>query len=172
MIYHVAIGDHTFEVMLSPDGVEVDGVVVDVDLAGIQGTSVRSLLMDGDSHRLLVRREGKGHWDLHVQGRRLQAEVLDERTRAIREITSVASGPVGPTPVRAPMPGLVVRVDVAVDDIVTAGQGVAIVEAMKMENELTADVDARVIAVLVAQGDAVERDQVLVEFAPIDEDAP
>ncbi len=172
MIYHVAIGDHTFEVMLGPDGVEVDGVVVDVDLAGIEGTSVRSLLMDGDSHRLLVRREGKGHWDLHVQGHRLQAEVLDERTRAIREITSVASGPVGPTPVRAPMPGLVVRIDVAVDDIVTAGQGVAIVEAMKMENELTADVDARVTAVLVAQGDPVERDQVLVEFATIDEDSP
>jgi pyruvate carboxylase subunit B len=65
-----------------------------------------------------------------------------------------------------------VRVDVGVDDIVTAGQGVAIVEAMKMENELTAAVDARVTAVLVAQGDAVDRDQVLVEFAPMDEDAP
>ena len=172
MIYHVAIGDHTFEVMLGPGGVEVDGVVVGVDLAGIKGTSVRSLLMDDDSYQLLARREGKGHWDLHLQGRRLQAEVLDERTMAIREITTVASGPMGPTPVRAPMPGLVVRVDVAVDDIVTAGQGVAIVEAMKMENELTADVNARVTAVLVAQGDAVERDQVLVEFAPIDEDAP
>jgi biotin carboxyl carrier protein len=172
MIYHVAIGDHTFEVLLGPDRVEIDGVVVDVDLAGIEGTSVRSLLMDGDSHRLLARRESKGHWDLHLQGRRLQAEVLDERTLAIREITAVVSGPVGPTPVRAPMPGLMVRVDVGVDDIVTAGQGVAIVEAMKMENELTAAVDARVTAVLVAQGDAVDRDQVLVEFAPMDEDAP
>jgi pyruvate carboxylase subunit B len=70
------------------------------------------------------------------------------------------------------MPGLVVRVEVSVDDIVTAGQGVAIVEAMKMENELTAKADARVSAVHVAPGDAVERDQVLVEFVAIDEDAP
>ncbi len=172
MIYHVAIGDHTFEVLLTPDRVEIDGVVADVDLTGIEGTLVRSLLMDGDSYRLLARRERKSHWDLHLQGHRLQAEVLDERTLAIRELTTVVSGPVGLTPVRAPMPGLVVRVDVAVDDIVTAGQALAIVEAMKMENELTAAAAARVTAVLVAQGDTVERDQVLVEFAPMDEDTP
>ena len=70
------------------------------------------------------------------------------------------------------MPGLVVRVDVSVDDIVAAGQGVAIVEAMKMENELTAKVAARVSAVHVAPGDAVERDQVLVELAALEQEAP
>jgi biotin carboxyl carrier protein len=43
---------------------------------------------------------------------------------------------------------------------------------MKMENELTADVAARVSAVHVAPGDAVERDQVLVELAALEEDAP
>jgi biotin carboxyl carrier protein len=70
------------------------------------------------------------------------------------------------------MPGLIVRVEVSVNDIVTPGQGLAIVEAMKMENELTADVAARVSAVHVAPGDAVERDQVLVELAALEEDAP
>ena len=170
MIYHVTIGEHSFEIRLGPDGVEVDGVAVDVDFAGIEGTAVRSLLMDGESYRLLARREDKGRWDLHLRGHRLRVEVLDERTRAIREITAAVSGPVGPAPVRAPMPGLVVRLEVAVDDIVVAGQGVAIVEAMKMENELTAEADARVSAVHVAQGDAVDRDQVLIEFTAIDED--
>jgi len=170
VIYHVAIGEHRFEVSLGPDGVAVDGVAVDIDFAGVEGTAVHSLLMDGDSHRLLARREGKGRWDLHLLGRRLRAEVLDERTMAIREITGTVSGPVVPMPVRAPMPGLVVRMEVAVDDIVTAGQGVAIVEAMKMENELTAEMDARVSAVHVAQGDAVEMDQVLVELVAIDDD--
>jgi len=69
------------------------------------------------------------------------------------------------------MPGLVVRVEVSVNDLVVAGQGVVIVEAMKMENELTADVAARVTAVHVEAGDAVERDQVLVELAALGEDA-
>ena len=172
MIYHVAIGEHTFEVKLGADGVEIDGVAVDIDFAGLEGTTVRSLLMDGHSHRLLVRRESKGRWDLQVAGRRFQADVLDERGRAIRDITASAAGPAGPSPIRAPMPGLVVRVDVSVDDIVAAGQGVAIVEAMKMENELTAKVAARVSAVHVAPGDAVERDQVLVELAALEQEAP
>ena len=172
MIYHVTIGERTFEVKLGVDGVEIDGVAVDIDLASLEGSAVRSLLMDGHSYRLLARREGRGRWDLHVGGRRLHAEVLDERTLAIRRITAAVSGPAGPSPVRAPMPGLVVRVEVSVDDIVTAGQGVAIVEAMKMENELTAEVEARVSAVHVAQGDAVEKDQVLVELAALEQDAP
>ena len=171
MIYSVTIGERTFEVKLGPDGVEIDEVAVDIDLAGLEGTAMRSLLMDGHSHRLLARRECRGRWDLHVGGRRFQAEVLDERAMAIRKITAAVSGPVGPSPVRAPMSGLVVRVEVSVDDIVTAGQGVAIVEAMKMENELTAEVEARVAAVHVAQGDSVERGQVLVELAALEQDA-
>ena len=96
--------------------------------------------------------------------------LLDEREHTLAEITAAVSRPVGPSPVRAPMPGLVVRVEVSVDDIVTAGQGVAIIEAMKMENELTAEVAARISAVHVAQGDAVKRGQVLVELAAIEQD--
>ena len=172
MIYHVVIGERTIEVKLGPDGVAIDGAAADIDLAGLEGTAVRSLLMDGASHRVLARRESRGQWDLHVGGRRFRAEVLDAHTMAIRDTTAAVSGPVGPSPVRAPMPGLVVSVEVCVDDIVMAGQGVAILEAMKMENELTAKVEARVSAVLVAQGDAVERDQVLVELAALDPDAP
>ena len=168
----MAIGEHSFEVNLGRGGVEMDGIGVDVDFACLDGAGVHSLLIDGHSHRLLARRESKGRWDLHVAGRRFQAEVLDERTRAIRDITAAQAGPVGPSPVRAPMPGLIVRVEVSVNDIVTPGQAQAIVEAMKMENELTADGEARVSAVHVAPGDAVERDQVLVELAALEEDAP
>ena len=172
MIYHVAIGERSFEVKLGQDGIEIDGSRVDVDFAGLEDVAVHSLLIDGHSHRVLARRESSGRWDLHVAGRRFQAEVLDERTKAIRDITAAGAGPMGPSPVRAPMPGLVVRVEVSVNDVVAPGQGVAIVEAMKMENELTADVAARVSAVHVVAGDAVERDQVLVELTALEEDAP
>jgi biotin carboxyl carrier protein len=62
------------------------------------------------------------------------------------------------------MPGLVVRVEVSEGDEVGPGQGLVIVEAMKMENELRADVAARVKAVHVKPGEAVEKDQVLIDF--------
>jgi len=66
--------------------------------------------------------------------------------------------------VRAPMPGRVVKVLVAPGDTVVKGAGVVVVEAMKMENELTAPVPGKVERVFVAQGDAVERGAPLVEI--------
>ncbi|NNF26941.1 MAG: hypothetical protein HKN73_06975 [Gemmatimonadetes bacterium] len=62
------------------------------------------------------------------------------------------------------MPGLVVKVEVAEGDAVEVGQGLVVVEAMKMENELTATAAGTVARVAVNAGDAVEKDQVLLEF--------
>jgi biotin carboxyl carrier protein len=61
-----------------------------------------------------------------------------------------------------------VRVEVAVGDLVQPGQGLVIVEAMKMENELRAETAGRVTAIRVAAGEPVERDQVLIDLAPED----
>jgi pyruvate carboxylase subunit B len=67
-------------------------------------------------------------------------------------------------PLLAPMPGLVVRVNVKAGDTVEAGQGLIVMEAMKMENELRAHGAGVVKAVRVAPGDAVEKGAVLVEM--------
>jgi pyruvate carboxylase subunit B len=67
------------------------------------------------------------------------------------------------------MPGLLVQLEVAIGDRVEAGQGVAIVEAMKMENELKAEAPGVVARIHVRPGQAVEKDQVLIELhAPAD----
>jgi propionyl-CoA carboxylase alpha chain len=67
--------------------------------------------------------------------------------------------------VLSPMPGLVVTVDVAVGQEVRAGQAVAVIEAMKMQNIIRAERDGRVKAVNARAGDSVAADEVLVEFA-------
>ena len=170
MIYYVAVGERTFVVELGPDGVKLDGDVVEVDLAHVDGTAVSNLLVDHVSHRIVARGTGSGRWSLHSRGRRFEAEVLDERARTIREMTGGSSGPIGPRPLKAPMPGLVVKVEVEVGDVVEAGQGIAIVEAVKMENELKAAGPGRVHAIHVTAGDTVEKDQLLVEFVALDEE--
>ena len=164
MRYHVSVGGRTVVVDVGPEGVTVDGKRVSADLKPLPGTQVRSLLLDGASHPLLVRRTGAGQWELFLRGRRLAAEVVDERTRKVREMTSASAKQSGPRPLRAPMPGLVVKVEVAVGDVVAPGQGLVIMEAMKMENELRAEAAARVSKVRVEPGQAVEKDQVLVEL--------
>lgn len=164
MIYHVTLGDRTFVVDLGGGGVTVDGERVEVDFARVEGSPMSSLLIDGTSHTLAARRVGNETWDLHIRGRRLRVDVVDERTRAIREMTGAGGAALGPRPIVAPMPGMVVRVEVAQGDAVRAGQGLVIVEAMKMENELTADVDAVVTRVHVAEGQTVEKDQILIDL--------
>ena len=169
MIYHVTIGDSTRVVELGPDGVTVDGIPVDVDFERLEGGPIRSLMIDGASHRLSASRPASERWDLHLRGRRFTASVVDERTRAIREMTGAGAGATGPRPVVAPMPGMVVRIEVQEGDHVQPGQGVAIVEAMKMENELTAEGEGIVTRIHVTEGQAVDKDQVLVDLAAVED---
>jgi pyruvate carboxylase subunit B len=171
VIYHVSVGDRTWVVDLGSDGVRVDDRRVAVDFAHIDGGPIRSLLIDSASHRLAARRVGKETWDLHIRGRRIRVDVVDERTRVIREMTGAGKGPKGPRPIVAPMPGMIVRIEVAQGDRVRAGQGVVIVEAMKMENELAAEADGIVTRVHVTERQTVEKDQLLVELAPPDVEA-
>ena len=72
------------------------------------------------------------------------------------------AGAEGPRPVKAPMPGRVVRVLVEVGDEVAEGQGVVVIEAMKMQNELKSPKAGRVVRVAVAVGDTVGSGDVLV----------
>jgi biotin carboxyl carrier protein len=164
MRYYVTVAGRSFEVELSPDETRLDGQPVSAEVARVAATDVRSLLLDGASHRLIARRRGAGGWSLQLGGRGFDVEVLDERTRAIREMTGASAGHAGPRPIRAPMPGLVVKVEVGEGDTVQEGQGVVIVEAMKMENELRAEGPGMVSRVLVSEGEAVEKDQVLIEM--------
>lgn len=166
MRYYVSVAGRTVEVDLSGERPKVDGREVDVDIVAIPGTPVRHLLVDGRSWAVVARPGGEpGSWDLHLDGQRFAPEVVDERTRAIRAMAGKAAGAHGPKPVRAPMPGLVTRVEVQPGDRVRPGQGVAIIEAMKMENELRAEAEAIVARVLVKAGEPVEKGAVLVEFA-------
>jgi biotin carboxyl carrier protein len=164
MRYFVTIGPRQLEVELGPDCLRLDGDEISADLMEMDGTEVLSLLLGTRSHRILGARRGPGEWSLYMSGRHLRAHVVDERTRAIREMTGNREVARGPGTLRAPMPGLVVKVEVQEGDEVFPGQGLVIVEAMKMENELKAEAQAQVGKVLVGPGDTVEKDQILIEF--------
>ena len=166
MRYHVLVGERRFEVELGPEGATIDGRPVDVALGQTDGTPVRGLLIATETHRLVGERAARGRWKLGLRGRSHDVEVVDERTMAIRALAGTGASVTGPRPIVAPMPGMVVKVEVAEGDVVRAGQGIVIVEAMKMENELRAEVAGRVKAVHVKAGEAVEKDQVLIDFGP------
>jgi len=165
MRYYVTIGEKTFEVDLHDGRITVDGDSVDATLAALPGTPLRQLVVDNRSYAVSARPgESRGAWSIRLAGRHAEAQVVDERRRAIQAMTGKNTAQQGPKPIRAPMPGLVLRVDVEPGQAVKAGQGVVIIEAMKMENELRADAAGTVARVLVQEGSAVEKGAVLIEF--------
>ena len=165
MKYFVRIGDEEHEVVLDADGVHLDGEDVAAQVASIDGTPVRMVTIGDEVHRVVVRPGGtRGRYTLWLDGYRFDVEALDERTRAINERSGASAKSLGPAPVVAPMPGLIVRVNAAVGDAVAAGQGLVVMEAMKMENELRAQAAGKVKNILVTPGTAVEKGALLIEL--------
>jgi len=163
--YVVRIGGEDYEVDLDGDGVHIDGDDVAARVVPIDGTPVRMVSIGEEVHRVVVRPgTSRGRYTLWLDGYRFETEALDERTRAIRDLSGAATGPTGPAPLVAPMPGLIVRIHVQVGDQVQPGQGLVVMEAMKMENELRIQAVGRVRNVLVAPGSVVEKGALLIEL--------
>ena len=165
MKYIVTLLDREVEVEVDGDRVSVDGRTYTATLGSVPGTPVRQLLLDGQSEAIALEGGSAGRWVLTRRGERVELEVVDERTRHIRTLTGGGDRARGPAALKAPMPGLVVRVQVETGQSVGAGTGVVVLEAMKMENELRTSAPGVVAAVRVRAGEAVEKGQVLVEFA-------
>ena len=165
MKYFVKVGDDEVEVLVEGDVVRVDGRAYQASVAALDGTPV-SVLRLGDEVCRVVARPGetRGRYTLWLDGFRFETEALDERARAIRELTGAAAAAAGPAPIVAPMPGMIVRISAQVGDQVQPGQGLVVMEAMKMENELRATTAGTVRAILAQPGTAVEKGAVLLEL--------
>jgi biotin carboxyl carrier protein len=164
MRYYVTVDGQEVPVDVEGDRVTLGGRTYAAVLTGVPGTPLHQLVIDGRPLDLGLHREGSGRWAVTLRGERAEVEVVDERTRHVRGLTAGAGERHGAGTLKAPMPGLVVRVLAAPGQPVAAGAGVVVLEAMKMENELRAPAAATVRAVLVRPGEAVERGQALVDF--------
>lgn len=164
MNYAVTIAGRTVEIAVDGDQVTIDRQVHRAELVEIPGTPMRQLLLDGRSVALPILPAGRGEWELSLAGDHWPAEVVDERTRHIRSLTGSRGGKAGPPVLKAPMPGLVVRVLVEPGQEVAAGAGLVVLEAMKMENELKAPAPGRIRSISAQPGQPVDKGAVLVEF--------
>ncbi len=165
MKYFVTVGAVQVEVAIEPEGVRVDGQLVAAVLEPVPGTPLRQLRLGERTLVFSVEPTGRGEWELGYRGERWAASVIDERTRHIRSLTGEGRQRAGAGEVKAPMPGLVLRVLVEPGQRVEAGAGLAVLEAMKMENQIKAPVAGVVQAVRVEAGKAVEKGQVLIVLA-------
>ena len=132
----------------------VDGRSVDAD-ARVMEPGVISLVVAGRQYRCML--DGDA---VIIDGRRFGFAVEDPRS--LRGRRGAGEGAAGPRAVKAPMPGRVVRVLVSEGDEVSEHQGVVVIEAMKMQNELKSPKAGRVAKVAVVVDGTVGAGEVLV----------
>ena len=161
--YFADTPEGTREIVIADGKLTVDGASLDVEMSTLPGSDRQHLRMDGRSVSLFARRV-ESCWIIELEGRRFEVSVEDERTRHIRDLAAHVSPVETQRDLRAPMPGLIVRVEVVRGQEVEEGDGLVVMEAMKMENELRADAPGRVMSIEVEPGQAVERDAVLLKL--------
>ena len=159
MKYLATIGGQAFAVDVRPSGqpgrwlVSLDGQEHEVDFETTACGWLHSLLLDGRSYQVV--RSGD---EVDVEGRAFAVEIERDLGLARDAGAAVAAGPAR---LKAPIPGLVVAVNVAVGDEVKQGQALLIVEAMKMQMELKSPRAGRVAELPVSAGQEVAQGQVL-----------
>jgi biotin carboxyl carrier protein len=137
--------------------------VLDVDFSPVSGQPLYSLILDGKSYEAFVYPE-ENSWKVLLLGRSYSVIVEDEREKKTRAIAHEQSSGSGEYILKAPMPGLIVSVPVSEGQAVEKGQTLAILESMKMQNELKSPRSGNVKRMSVKPGDNVEQKQILLSI--------
>ncbi len=163
MRYYARIGDNEYEidVDLDKEQVVVDGSPMTVDFSRIGVPELYSLIYNGHSYEVLVEAE-RFNYGVTLRGEHFLVQVEDERSRRLNAGRRAPALPEGELAVKAPIPGLVVKVLIEPGAAVEEEQPLLILEAMKMENEIRSPRSGVVKKVEVAAGQRVEQNAVLV----------
>lgn len=166
MKYIATVDGRDFEIDVErASEVVVDGVTHAVDLQPIDEAHLYSVVLDGASHELFIERRN-GVYYILIEGDRYAVEVEQERLKRLKAMGGQKHEEHGAAQVRAPMPGLVVKVMVAVGDVVAEDQPLIILEAMKMENELRCPRAGVVRSIDTVPGAKVNQGDVLMSVEP------
>ena len=125
------------------------------------GQNRYSLIHNDKSHLLHIVKEN-GIYHVHLDGYHFPFRVEDERMRALRELVTKTVKSSGSYTVKAPIPGLITQIKVKEGDDINANDGLIILEAMKMENEIKAGQGGKITRIYVSQNSPVEKDQDLL----------
>ena len=159
--YHVRIGENEITVRVGANGTMfVNGEERPITILRLG--EYEFLVRNGTHHHRMAALQQENGYLLTADGCTLESRVETNRERLIREHAREGTTENARAEIHAPMPAMVVRVEVVEGQIVEAGQGLLVLEAMKMENELRAPRDGTIKAVLARPGVAVEKGALLM----------
>ena len=148
--------------ILDENHVRFGDEVIEVDLAVVGDQSLYSLLVNGESYEGYIYPD-EDTWQVLLLGKSYSVHVMDEREIRLRS-SAFLSVATGEYTLRAPMPGLIIAVQVEEGQQVQTGQILAVLESMKMQNELRAPRAGKVTRLRIKSGDSVKQKQILLNI--------
>ena len=163
MKYEVLLAGKTRVVELTRQNdawkISLDGNTLDANAVEV-APNIFSVLLSGDSHQIRIAPRPDGTLTLHTGLAEYHAEVSDPRSWRGRRQGAVEAE--GRQQITAPMPGKVVRLLVKQGDSVEAGQGLLVIEAMKMQNEIRSPKSGKIEKLFAQDGQPVNAGEVLL----------
>ncbi|MCG8604217.1 acetyl-CoA carboxylase biotin carboxyl carrier protein subunit [bacterium] len=163
MKYIAKIGARKYKLEFSDNNgtVSLEDKPVPVDLVSLGSDHIYSLIIDHACYQLHIE-PGADGYHMILGHKKLLVEVEDERHRLIRRLIKSPEKAAGQMEVKAPMPGLIVRLNVEEGQEVKPGDSLLIIEAMKMENEIRSKTAGVIKKLYKAEKDSVDKDSPLL----------
>lgn len=162
-MYQVELEGQTYVIEFTDGGITVNGELQDVAYKMADQNSGH-ILLGGRSVAFVADESGDGTWRVAIDGVERSANVKTRKELLLDKFGGAGGASAKHRDIKAPMPGLVLRINVSVGDRVRAGQPLLVLEAMKMENEIASPGDGIVETVHVSAGDAVVKSALLIEI--------
>jgi biotin carboxyl carrier protein len=172
MAYEISLEHRTAKIeLLNRVGtkalIKVDDLKYDLDIVEVE-KGVYSILHKGHSYNVeLIRGESSKKYIVNTFAKTFNAEIIDAESKYIHNRNQGLEIE-GSNQVLSPMPGKIVKIPVAVGDVVIAGQTLIVVEAMKMQSEFKSTGDKIVQAILVKEGDTVDSNQLMIKLENVE----
>ena len=130
--------------------------------ADLDGHGMFTVIVEGRSHRIYIKKVDDHMFDMWFGPYCVRAEVEDVRSRLSKFIGAEVASREGVDVTRAPMPGFITKIMIKIGDKVLQGDRLLVLEAMKMENEITSKHAGQIKSILVHERSTVEKGQELI----------
>jgi biotin carboxyl carrier protein len=167
MIYFAYIDNKQYRIEISQNGsglaVSVDNKPVDLRDQKVEQNHMVSFFLNGKYHQIEITstEDGLLCWS---GSQSVTCQLIDEKTARYAQIANSQTGTIKAHNLLAPMPGLIIKVEKEIGQSVAKGDGLIIMEAMKMENELKAMHAGIIKQIHVQAGQTVDKNQILITF--------
>ncbi|GGZ36389.1 acetyl-CoA carboxylase biotin carboxyl carrier protein subunit [Echinicola pacifica] len=164
-MYSVSINEENFSIEQQGDDFLINGELASLSITAINDRRFQ-VIKDQQAYEveLLSKVPEENKITLKINNKTVEVGIKDKMALLLEKLGMNGSVAPASAEVRAPMPGLILEIQVKVGEEVTVGQPLLILEAMKMENIIKSPQSGTISSILATKGNSVEKNQLLVQF--------